>query len=125
MTNNIILPPDIESLVRERSKIWAAYDAAAQDASTVNSLGYEIGTSGEAAEISNLTADATPPLEINAAIAAYHAEKKVMESLEVEINKKLAEIEAIRSHVTTMYVSLGIITVIIIAFLIFWLRGMM
>lgn len=126
MTNsNVVLPPEIESLVQERGKVWAEYDAAAQDAATIKSFSGEVGSGGAAAEIGNLVVDAAPPEEIKAAILAFRNEKTQLENLEAQIRDKAAEIESIRSHVMTMYIVFGVSAVIVIGLLIFWLRSMM
>jgi len=123
--NTIVLPPEIEALIAERSDICGKFDSAKADLATLKSLGSAFGTSGDTTEVSNLTTDSRVPDEINAAIREFRAEKEQLEKLNREINTNRDEIEAIRSHASNMYKLIAVVTVILIIIVAFWvMRGM-
>lgn len=121
--NTIVLPPEIEALIAERSGIWAKYDSAQADLATLRSLGSGFGTSGEASKVSNLTTDGRVPDEINAAILEFRARKEELEKLNQEISTNENEVEAIRSHASRMYTLIAVVTVILVIIVAFWIMN--
>ena len=124
-TTTVLLPPEISLLVSERGQVWDRYDASQTSFRALQSLAKETSTSGDVDSVVALTAGENPPDEINAAISEINQQMGLSKTKKDKITQIVTEIEHIQSNLRTLYITMGVSIVILIAIVVFWLSRQM
>lgn len=114
--SNVVIPPDVASLIDERRAIMDQYNAAEQQAARVHQLSPRIRKDVAAEPVQPLTSENLPPTELAVALPQLENELAHIQQTEQMIQRNHAEIDGIKAAAkrTAIMMILGIIMLIIV-----------
>lgn len=114
----ISIPDELMEPVQRRQALWSQFDQSQRDRDALQQLAKDVPTEVSVEPMAALTAEATPVLELQAAVQSLKASVADIQQLQGAIQGAEDEITAINSRYRLFIIGIIVVVVILLIFLV-------
>jgi hypothetical protein len=119
--SNVVIPPAVGEIIRQRIVIWEDFDRAHYQATSLEKLASKVGTDGPSNPIEPLADPNNPPAELLAALGKTEAELKNIDKINADIRRNYDEIAAIKRRKQQIIIWSAIAAVILVLIVVYFI----